>query len=69
MLLLANENQNARCQRKNRHENTKAETKQSHQADDDQIDCEQEHSEVFGDIHASLSEANRLALHALNCAE
>jgi hypothetical protein len=66
-LLLANENQNAGCQCKDGHDNAKTETHQSHQAADDQIDCEQEHSEVFGDVHVSLSEAKPARLHALNC--
>jgi hypothetical protein len=43
-LLFPNENQNAGCQRKDGHDNAKAETNQSHQAAEDQIDSEQEHS-------------------------
>lgn len=49
--LLANENQNASCQRKDGHDNAKTKTEQSHQAAEDQVDCEQEHSEVLGDVH------------------
>jgi hypothetical protein len=70
VLLLANENQNARRQCENSHYDCRdGDVKEQSDSCENQIDSEQEHSEVFGDVHDFLSEAKRLALHALNCAE
>jgi hypothetical protein len=51
--LLADQNQNAGYQRQDAgHDHGDTDVKESHDSDKDQIDCEQQHSEVFGDVHA-----------------
>jgi hypothetical protein len=64
-LLFANENQNAGCQRKDSHDNRRdGDVEEQSDSDKNQIGCEQEHSEVFGDVHGSVSEAKPKVLHA-----
>ncbi len=67
-LLFTDKNQNASCQRKDSHDNRRdGDVEEQSDSGENQIDREQEHSEVFGDIHAALSEAIPARLHALNC--
>ena len=52
-LLFANENQNARCQRQETsYDHRDGEMNESHDSNKDQVNSEQKHSEVFGDVHA-----------------
>jgi len=53
--LLADQNQNARHQRQDAgHDHGDTDVKESHDSNKDQIDGEQKHSEIFGDVHESL---------------
>jgi len=53
MLLFANENQNARCQcQDSRYDGRDGDVEQQSDSGENQVDGEQEHSEVFGDVHA-----------------
>jgi hypothetical protein len=54
-LLFANKNQNARCQRQDSHYDSRdRNVNERHESSENQIDSEQEHSEVFGDVHVSF---------------
>ena len=69
MLLFANENQNARCQCQDSHyDGRDGDVEQQSDSSENQVDGEQEHSEVFGDVHGSFFEAKAARLHALSCA-
>src|SRR2546426_5583099 len=53
--LLADQNQNARHQRQDAgHDHGDTDVKESHDSNKDQIDGEQKHSEIFGDVHESF---------------
>ena len=68
MLLFANENQNARCQRQDSHYDSRdGDVKQQSDSGENQVNSEQEHAEVFGDVHAAFFEAKAACLHALSC--
>ena len=65
--LLADKNQDAGCQRQDSHYDCRdRDMEQQGDSGEYQVDSEQEHSEVFGDVHGSLSEAKPACLHALN---
>src|SRR5439155_17209936 len=50
--LLADQNQNAGHQRQDAgHDHGDTDVKESHDSNKDQIDGEQQHSEIFGDVH------------------
>ena len=69
MLLFANENENARCQRQDSHYDSRdGDVKQQSDSGENQVNSEQEHAEVFGDVHAAFFEAKAACLHALSCA-
>jgi len=54
-LLPADQNQNAGCQRQDSgHDHGDTEVKESYDSNENQIDCEQKHSEIFGDVHKSF---------------
>jgi hypothetical protein len=66
--LLANENQNARRKCQDSHYDCRdGDVKEQSDSCENQIDGQKEHSEVFGDVHGSVSEAKPVGLHALNC--
>src|SRR6266540_3225972 len=53
--LLADQNQNARRQRQDAgHDHGNTDVKESHDSNKDEIDGEQQHSEIFGDVHESF---------------
>jgi hypothetical protein len=53
--LFANENQNARCQCQDSHYDCRdGDVEQQSDPGENQIDGQQEHSEVFGDVHGSV---------------
>jgi hypothetical protein len=67
--LLSNKNQNPRCQRQDSHyDGRDGDVEQQSDSGENQVNGEQEHSEVFGDVHAGFFEAKSARLHALNCA-
>ena len=52
MLLFANENQNARCQCQDSHYDCRdGDVEQQSDSGENKVNSEQEHSEVFGDVH------------------
>ena len=52
MLLFANENQNARCQRQNSHYDCRdSDVEQQSDSGENKVDSEEQHSEVLGDVH------------------
>jgi len=54
-LLFANENQNASCQREDSHyDGRDGNVEQQSDSDENQVNGEQEHSEVFGDVHSAF---------------
>jgi hypothetical protein len=54
-LLLANENQNAGCQRQDSHyDRWDTDVEQQSDSGKNQVDGKQEHSEVFGDVHGAF---------------
>jgi hypothetical protein len=54
-LLLANENQNARCQRQDSHYDRRdGDVEQQRDSREYQVDRKQQHSEVLGDVHAAF---------------
>jgi hypothetical protein len=58
-LLFTNKNQNARSQRQNSSQDYRdRDVDQSHDSNKDQVNSEQEHSEVFSDIHGSFLRQN-----------
>ena len=60
---------NARCQRQDSHyDGRDGDVEQQSDSGENQVNSEQEHSEVFGDVHAAFFEAKAARLHALNCA-
>ena len=67
--LPADENQNAGGQRKNSgHDHRDADVKESHDPNKDQINRQQEHSEVFSDNHASLlRQVRRVCTLKISC--
>ena len=53
--LLADQNQNAGHQRQDAgHDHGDTDVKERHDSNKDEIDGEQQHSEIFGDVHASF---------------
>jgi hypothetical protein len=69
MLLFANENQNARCQRQDSHYDCRdSDMEQQSDSGENKVDSEEQHSEVLGDVHAAFFEAKAARLHALSCA-
>jgi hypothetical protein len=52
--LLPEQNQNPRTQGDDRQNDTNSETGKSDNADSDEIDGKQEHSNVFGKVHAAI---------------
>src|SRR4030095_11937495 len=51
-LLFTDKNQKASCQRKDSHDNRRdGDVEEQSDSGENQIDREQEHSEVFGDVH------------------
>ena len=53
--LLANENQNAGCQRQDSHyDGRDGDVEQQSDSGENQVNGEQEHSEIFGDVHAGF---------------
>jgi hypothetical protein len=69
MALPADENQNAGGQRKNSgRDHRDSDVKESGDSNEDQINGQQEHSEVFGDDHASLlRQAGRVCTLKIFC--
>ena len=64
-LLPADEDQNAGCQcQDSGHDRGDTNVKERGDSNKDQIDGEQKHSEIFGDVHTSVLEANPAGLHA-----
>jgi len=58
-VLSADENQNAGDNREDRWDDTETEPREANQADADEINCEDEHSEIFGDSHGSFLRQTR----------
>jgi hypothetical protein len=55
MLLFANENQNARCQRQDSHYDCRdGDVEQQSDSGENKVDSEEQHSEVLGDVHAAF---------------
>ena len=55
MLLFANENQNARCQRQDSHYDCRdSDVEQQSDSGENKVDSEEQHSEVLGDVHAAF---------------
>jgi hypothetical protein len=52
VLLFANENQNTRCQRQDsNYDGRDGDVEQQSDSGENKVNSEQEHSEVFGDVH------------------
>jgi hypothetical protein len=65
--LSTNENQNAGCERQNSgYDHRDSKVNEGHDSNKNQVNREQEHSNVFGD-HGPLLEGMARHLHALNC--
>jgi hypothetical protein len=58
-VLSADENQNAGDNREDCWDDTETEPREANQADADEINCEDEHSEIFGDSHGSFLRQTR----------
>ncbi len=63
--LPADENKDAGREGKNPHNDPRDGNRdESHDANEDEINCQQQHTDVFGEVHGVSSEANAFFLHA-----
>jgi hypothetical protein len=55
--LFPDENANAGDDRQDRQEKPRSQAGEADDADDDQVNCEQEHADVFGEVHEGMLRA------------